>query len=75
MGQPALLGEGGVLEGAHVDADAAGNVIADVLQPAHLLGDEGASGSFLHGQPALEAVAHSILERDELIGLADGVAH
>ena len=45
------------------------------LEPAHLFGGEGASGSLLHGEPALEALAHRILEGGELGGLADGVAH
>ena len=44
LAQAALLVEWGVLEVAHLHADAARDVVSDGLQPTHLLPGEGAAG-------------------------------
>ena len=72
---PPALSERGQLKVAGFDADAAGDVVLDVIQPLALLGGEVPSGSFLHRQPALEPLLHTLGEWRQFLFVSNGVAH
>ena len=71
----AALGKGGVLEVSGFNADAAGDVALDVLQPLPLLFGEGAASDFLGRQPAAEPLLHLLGEGRQFLVVAEGVAH
>lgn len=67
----AALDEGCALEIGGFDADVAGDVVLDVLQPLPLIAGEGAAGDFLGHQPAPEPLLHLLAEGRKLVVVAE----